>query len=152
MPQLSFQSHYPITGASNESGNVNKNLAEEYRTLFCLTTPSIDQANRMEEILTLARHEKQLDIMITGIVLEEAENQHLADDDCMTSYKNQIAVLREYQGTPFSGFENPIFGKTQEMKISSDNSMQPGTDKEMQSLATVLTGKKITMAKSSLSR
>ncbi len=114
MPLLpnSFQKECSLPSDIDDNGDLVRAIAEEYRTLFLLEKLTDQDAARVEEILILARQDKQLDELITNIVYEESKNENLLSKDCLKTYKDQIAALREYQGTHFSGLKNTMFGNT----------------------------------------
>ncbi len=120
MSLFPMQPKYPLPKQVDANSVLNQNLAAEYRTLFNLNQLTDQHAQRLEDILNLARQDKQLDLMITNIICDEGQIQGLASHSSLDSYRNQMAVLREYQETNFSGLDNTMFGNTS-IKVNSNN-------------------------------
>lgn len=124
------QPKYPLPEKVDANSALNQSLAEEYRTLFNLNQLTDQNAQRLEEILNLARQDKQLDLMITDIICDEGTIQGLASHSSLDSYKNQMAVLREYQETNFSGLDNTMFGNTS-IKVNNKECHQVLSDQDI---------------------
>ncbi|MEL7005341.1 MAG: hypothetical protein AAFN93_21800 [Bacteroidota bacterium] len=138
MPNISPQHNYSPTEEVDDNSDINKTISEEYRALFNLNHLTDPQAQRIEEILNLARQDKQLDLMITNIICQEGQNQGLASDSSLDSYKDQMAVLREYQETNFSGLDNTMFGNMMAVKFNSKDCDQSISEKDMDKIEAAL--------------